>query len=68
MTCCTHTCREGRDCPRRRAASNPFAPLIREIKVRFYQWARHDLQHKNPAHPDLPEVIQRLRELEAGRG
>lgn len=46
---------------------NPIRPLVREAGIFFYRWARHDLQHKNPTHPDLPHVVRRLRDLRAER-
>lgn len=42
-------------------------PLIREALILWWTWARHDLQLKNPAHPDLPEIVLRLRDLRAER-
>lgn len=46
---------------------NWFRPLIREASILYYRWARFDLQHKNPTHPDLLLIIHRLRELRAER-
>jgi hypothetical protein len=28
-----------------------------------WKWARHDLQAKDPAHPDLPEIVLAIRRL-----
>lgn len=44
-----------------------FRPLVREASIAFYRWARHDLQRKDPGHPDLPGIIVRLRDLRAER-
>lgn len=46
---------------------NAFRPLIREASIFYYAWALHDLQKKNPGHPDLPYVVHRLRDLRAER-
>lgn len=40
-----------------------FRPLWREALIVFYRWALHDMQRKNPHHPDMPEVIVALRDL-----
>lgn len=42
-------------------------PLVREALIAYYRWARHDLQHKNPHHPDLLLIVHRLRDLRAER-
>jgi hypothetical protein len=42
-------------------------PLLREAAIAYYRWARHDLQHKNPHHPDLTLIVTRLRDLRAER-
>lgn len=44
-----------------------LAPLLREAKIAFYQWARRDMQRKGGMDPDLPKVLQRLSELLAER-
>lgn len=44
-----------------------LAPLIRELKLVLYQWARADMQRKGGMHPDLPHVIRRIHELTAER-
>jgi hypothetical protein len=41
-----------------------LAPLIREAKIKFYQWALHDM---SPLHPDLPKVVRRLHQLRSER-
>jgi hypothetical protein len=46
---------------------NCLRPLVREAQIAFYRWALHDLQHKNPHHADIPEVVTRLRDLRAER-
>lgn len=46
---------------------NALRPLIREFKLALYQWARHDMQRRNPMHEDLPEVVRRIHELTAER-
>jgi hypothetical protein len=42
-------------------------PLVRELSIVFYRWAQHDLQHKNPHHPDLLVIVHKLRDLYAER-
>jgi hypothetical protein len=42
-------------------------PLIREVQIAYYRWARHDLQMKNPHHPDLLLIVHRLRDLNDAR-
>lgn len=44
-----------------------LAPLIRELKLALYQWARRDMQRKGGMHPDLPHVVRRIHELTAER-
>jgi hypothetical protein len=29
----------------------------------YYRWARVELQAKDPAHPDLPEIVLAIRRL-----
>lgn len=41
-----------------------LAPLFREARIKFYQWALHDM---SPLHPDLPAVVHRLHQLVAER-
>lgn len=41
-----------------------LAPLLREARIKFYEWALHDM---SPMHPDLPKVVHRLSELVAQR-
>lgn len=41
-----------------------LAALIRETKIKFYEWAQHDM---SPLHPDLPKVVRRLHELKSQR-
>lgn len=42
-------------------------PLWREFGIFYLRWALADMQRKNPCHPDMPEVITRLRDLRAER-
>jgi hypothetical protein len=42
-------------------------PVIREVAIAWYRWALHDLQIKNPHHPDLFLIVVRLRDLLAER-
>lgn len=39
-------------------------PIIRLAQLYWFRWAQHDLQRKNPHHPDLPYVILRRAALE----
>lgn len=40
-------------------------PIFILWKLAYFRWARHDLQRKDPLHPDLPHIVQRIAELEA---
>jgi hypothetical protein len=40
---------------------------MREAAIAYYRWARHDLQQKDPTHPDLLHIVHRLRDLRAER-
>lgn len=42
-------------------------PLFREAAIAYFRWALHDLQKKQPHHPDLPSVVVHLRNLRAER-
>lgn len=44
----------------------PFRPIIREIQILYYKWARKDLRLQ-PLHPDLPVVVMRLNDLMSER-
>lgn len=46
--------------------TNPFRPLLREVQILYYRWARKDLRFQ-PTHPDLPLVIMHLNDLLAER-
>lgn len=70
MICCNHNCREGRDCPLRRTRTLPSPwgimrgvtrAMGRAFERAHLQWA---LREMGPMHPDLPHVVQRLRDLE----
>lgn len=37
---------------------------LRRLSLLWWRWARRELQHKNAAHPDLPRIVRRIRELE----
>lgn len=37
-----------------------FAPLLREIQIRWFQWALAEI---NPSHPDVPYIVHRLNQL-----
>lgn len=36
----------------------------RRLRLFGWTWARHDLQLINAAHPDLPMIVRRIRELQ----
>lgn len=36
----------------------------RALCLAGWKWARHDLQLKDAAHPDLPRIIRRISELQ----
>jgi hypothetical protein len=38
-------------------------PVWREAAILGFRWALHDLQRKDPTHPDLPYIVLRLRTL-----
>jgi len=42
-----------------------LADAIRRARLAYYRWARHDMQRRNPCHPDLPYVIRRISALES---
>jgi hypothetical protein len=42
-----------------------YRPVARVAEHVYYTWARHDLQRKNPAHPDMPQIVLKLRSLES---
>lgn len=44
-----------------------LAPLLRELRIRYYEAARKQLQRRDPTHVDLPHVIRRIHELTAQR-
>lgn len=40
-----------------------WSAALRRLRLCWWQWARHELQLQNPAHPDLPLIVRRIREL-----
>lgn len=42
-------------------------PLVREMKLRWYERARVELQQRDPTHRDLPHIVRRIHELTAER-
>lgn len=43
---------------------NWLRPLIRECRLFYLHWAMCDI---HPLHPDLPDIVTEIRELEAER-
>lgn len=39
-------------------------PLLREWRIFYLTWANREI---NPTHPDVPEIVLRLRDLRAER-
>jgi hypothetical protein len=37
---------------------------LRGLVRSWWRWALHDLQAQDAAHPDLPLIVRRLRELQ----
>lgn len=63
-TCCNQNCRQGRACPNRRPW-NPMASLRAlwlHAKRAYLRWALVEL---HPLHPDLPQAVRELRDVEA---
>ena len=50
------------------AGINPVCELwgeaLRALKLRWWRWALSEI---SPTHPDVPLIVRRIRELEAGR-
>lgn len=42
-------------------------PILDLWALFYYRWARHDLQRKDPTHPDLPHIVNRIAELEGAQ-
>lgn len=49
------------------ALLRPLRPLLRLAQIAWFNWARRELQQRDPTHPDLPLIVRRLRDLEAER-
>lgn len=46
------------------AVTGLWAEAWRRTRLMGWMWARRDLQMKNAAHPDLPMIVRRIRELQ----
>jgi hypothetical protein len=42
-------------------------PVVDNIRLHWWKWARTELQRKNPAHPDLPGIVLKIRSLQPSR-
>ncbi|HEY0915679.1 MAG TPA: hypothetical protein VGE22_12480 [Solimonas sp.] len=34
------------------------------VRLGWWRWARHDQQHKDACHPDLPRIVRMVDKLE----
>lgn len=41
--------------------------VIDNIRLHWWMWARRELQHKNPAHPDLRRIVLKISSLQPSR-
>jgi hypothetical protein len=48
-----------------KAAVRALWPLLRPALIAWWRWALRELQQRDPSHPDIPEIVRRLRDLEA---
>lgn len=39
-------------------------PVLNLIRLAWWRWAQRELQHRDPTHPDLPQIVHRIRDLE----